>query len=143
MTANLFGKLLKVLMCLKFFSTIGSELASRIPQDIHFELNENIFQVTPTADKITVDRRLFTKAFNNTVREGKSCGPDGITANDLLLDRNSPVQSIYPVFIKSVERESFPKNWKKSKVSIKRDKKGLRRSAETTAQFPFCPFQAK
>ena len=38
----------KAVIMNNFFSTIGSELALKIPQDTHCELNEHIYQVTPT-----------------------------------------------------------------------------------------------
>ena len=57
----------------------------------------------PTVDKITVNKESFSKVFDKAVRDGKSCGPDNVSATDLLK--------------KSVETGSFPSDWKKAKVT--------------------------
>ena len=79
---------------------------------------------------------MFDKAF----RAGKSCGPDNVSATDLLLYKESSIHGLFGVFEKSVETGSFPSDWKKAKVFMKR---GVKSAAATTVQSHYCLSQAK
>ena len=68
-------------------------------------------------DKIIVNKESFSKVFDKGVRDGKSCGPDNVSATDLLLHKESSIHVLFGVFKKSVETGSFPSDWKKAKVT--------------------------
>ena len=101
-----------------FFATIGSKLASKIHHDeAYTNSNEHIYQVTPTVDRITISKESFSKVFDKTVRAGKSCGADDVSATDLLLHKDASIHGLFGVFKKSVETGSFLSDWKKAKVA--------------------------
>ena len=113
-----------------FFATIGSKLASKIHDETYTNPSERIYRVTPTVDKITVNKESFSKVFDKTIHTGKSCGPDNVSATDLLLHKESSIHGLFGVFKKIVETGLFPSDWKKANVACVY-KKGSKKSCSS------------
>ena len=94
-------------------------------------------------DKITVNKESFSKVFDKTVHTGKSCGPDNVSATDLLLHKISSIHSLFGVFKKRVETGLFPIDWKKAKVTCVYKKGSKESPAETNNHSHYCLFKAK
>ena len=59
----------------------------------------------------------MSKSFKSVVKEGKACGADRITYNDLKLHQDVSIDSLQLVVKTSFKSGKFPTEWKKSKVT--------------------------
>ena len=123
-----------------FFATVGKHLATKLPSTIDTSDNSYIYRVTPTISEIKPDIETFTKSFKSSVKIGKACGADNITARDLKLHELTSISGLFKVYQKSVAHFLLPGKLQKLLVSTK---KAPRKSAPITNQFLFCRFQLK
>lgn len=99
-----------------FFANVGKRLSERVNYQIP-DPNSSIYRVTPTISEIVPDKNKFSKAFSSTVKIGKACGPDNVSARDLKLHEEISINGLFKVFQKSVSSKRFPSCWKEARVT--------------------------
>ena len=99
-----------------FFANVGERLATKVEPQLPIS-NSLIYRVTPCVSQIIPDVSSFNNAFDSSVKLGKACGPDNISAQDLKLCEPIAINVLFKVFKKSVEAVSFPEIWKTAKVT--------------------------
>ena len=108
-----------------FFANVGRNLASKTSSN---NTNLHVYRVTPTISNISPNIKTFAKSFTSAVKIDKSCGPDEITAKELLINTEVSISGLYTILKKSIETETFPNKWKTAKVTCvhkKGSKKGM------------------
>ena len=90
-----------------FFANIGKELASEIGP-IDTTTHNHIYRVAPTISEIKTDFNLFDQSFSKTVKTGKACGLDEISARDLKMNSSASSSGLYQVLKCSIENGKFP-----------------------------------
>ena len=97
-----------------FFANVGRNLASKTSSN---NTNLHVYRVTPTISNISPNIKTFAKSFTSAVKIDKSCGPDEITAKELLINTEVSISGLYTILKKSIETETFPNKWKTAKVT--------------------------
>ena len=124
----------------KFYASVGKELSMALKDPTENETNSNkhIYRVTPTSSEIKPNFELFQKSFKSTVKLGKACGPDKISARDLKLNESASIHGLYQVLCQITKTLTFPTAWKMAQISCifkkgsKRDYSNSRGSAKAS-----------
>ena len=100
----------------QYFSTIGEELASKLPENENDE-NSFVSRIVPCVEDLVIDVELLGKQLTK-IKPEKATGPGDIKARDLNLAGDCLVESLKGLFGDFVQEKAFPKAWKKGKLKV-------------------------
>ena len=95
-----------------FFANVGRNLASKTSSN---NTNLHVYRVTPTISNISPNIKTFAKSFTSAVKIDKSCGPDEITAKELLINTEVSISGLYTILKKALKQRHFQINGKPQK----------------------------